>query len=426
MNLTEWINEFHEENESLDIFLQIVCLLRESGEGRGSISPALYEVDSLNNVTFTGKDRSFNESDESVNELFKAFKAPEMLSGNSAESEIAKSPKSQRLSQSTILEKSDVFSLGLLLYYLLNREILPVNKHTGFFSNPFSKSRKKSLEFSAVMAENSNPSSLLMQRMTCYEPESRPYLKEVLSALSAGICKFSVVPVNVRTGERYPLISRSFSGSAMYKFVPEKEYTFAGVTISPESEAAVLVPFRLIQKQYILGVVYGGKERWQCPDNTRKKGEAASLLPEPALTEDTEGIPKSAAALLFCDTVYGIKGDSIFCETDGYTYEIGYYEHKSPNHEQSVRKEIAMIREGSIAVPERLEARILSILRENEKTINDLFCVAVYSDYGGSLSPDVVKAMNDMLPEAIRIYQLEDDDLLRGTALYLGHNTVSC
>jgi hypothetical protein len=372
----------------------------------GIISPALYEVDRLNNVTFVGVVPTGDASDE----LYRAFKAPETVTGNAADSDLSRSPLS---TQSDASQKRDVFSLGLLLYYLLNREVYLVNRQTGIF--PLIKSRKRPVDACAIMAEDSGAIPRLMQRMTAYEAELRPLLKEVLSVLHSNICRFSIISENMQTGERYTKITRSFTGSESYKFVPDKEYIYNSVTITPVSCEPLSVPFRLVHKQYILEVIYGGEGRWL---NTERKVDTGSI--QAVSREQARTVPKSTAALHFCDEVYLIKGDSLFIETDGYTYEMGLYEYRRDDE----CKQITLIRDGSIAVPERLEARILSILREREKAINDLYCVAVYSGQG-ELSAEVIKSLNDMLPEAIRIYQLSDDDILKGSAIYLSKEEIT-
>jgi hypothetical protein len=188
-------------------------------------------------------------------------------------------------------------------------------------------------------------------------------------------------------------------------------------TLAPLSDETLLVPFRLVKKRYVLEVSYSGEGRW---DYAKRKEGVESLLPtvpiSPALEAEAAKIPKSTAALHFCDAVYGVEGDALFCETDGYTYEMGFYEHCRERSRSGVTKAISIVKEGSIAVPERLEARILSILREGSKAVYDLFCVAVY----GNLTPDAIKTINDAFPEAVRIYRLNDEDLLKGAALYLG------
>jgi len=163
MRLVEWVGDsslssFDRENESLDIFLQIIRLLRESGKGQGIISPVLYDVDSANNVNIDdGWDNLSGSDGES---LCREFKPPE-------------NEKSPGFS----VEKGDVFSLGLLLYYLLEREVCKVDR-PAFSAFPF-KPRRKSLEISAVKARESKPIPMLMERMTSYEAEFRPSLKEV-------------------------------------------------------------------------------------------------------------------------------------------------------------------------------------------------------------------------------------------------------
>jgi hypothetical protein len=169
----------------------------------------------------------------------------------------------------------------------------------------------------------------------------------------------------------------------------------------------MLIPFRLIRKQYFVEVDYSASGRW----NNAVKKEDAPVSIQAASEEQASNISKTTAALYFCDAVYGIKGDALFCETDGYTYEMGLYEYKRNDNE----KTISILKEGEVVVPERLEARIFSILREAEKTIPDLYCVGVY----GNLNPTTIKVINDIFPEAIRIFQLNSDDLLKGAALYL-------
>ncbi|MCL2036412.1 MAG: hypothetical protein FWG83_03385 [Oscillospiraceae bacterium] len=404
MRLTEWITVGREENEALDIVLQVVRLLRETGEGRGMISPALYEVDFANNVTFVGNDNPIRYSEEFA-ELHESFRAPETAAHSLNSSNNSNSTNNS--GDSSPAEKRDIFSLGLLMYYLLNREICSVDRQTSAFGNIFSRGWKKNTAPSAAMAEDSGVISVLMERMTAYNPESRPLLKEVLTVLGTNICKFGIVPVNVLTGERYAPINRSFAGNEVYKFTPEKEYVFNAATITPLSCQPMLIPFRLVQKQYILDVAYGAEGRWVHSEKSGNSENSSDKPPE----ESEAAVDKATAALYFCDNVYGLKGDSLFCETDGYTYEMGFYEYLRKDE----NKRISIVREGSIAVPERLEARILSILRERSKTINDLFCVAVY----GNLNSQVIKAVNDMLPEAIHIYRLDDEALLKGARLYL-------
>jgi hypothetical protein len=331
-----------------------------------------------------------------LNELFRVFKAPEIVA-NTVEID------------ASAAEKRDVFSLGVLMYYLLNREICPVVRQTSAFPIPFAKSRKKNADPSAAMSVDSKPHSILMERMTSYEAAFRPSLKEVIHILSSGLCKFGILPENVQTGERYKEIVRSFAGNDNYKFTPEKEYVFNCVTVAPLSCEPMLIPFRLVKKQYVLEVAYGGEGRWHC---VQAKKNAPSI--EPAKRENAVGVPKLAAALHFCDAVYGIDGDTVFCDTDGYSYEIGLYEY---SREDKENKRIKLVRDGNIAVPERLEARVLSLLREVGKSIHDLRIVVVY----GNMTAAVVKAINDMFPEAIRIYRIDDDDILKGAALYLEH-----
>jgi predicted acetyltransferase len=254
-----------------------------------------------------------------------------------------------------------------------------------------------------------------MERMTDYEPDSRPSFKEIEYVLGANICRFEVLPVNVQTGEKYPAIVRNFTGSNVFKFKPETEYVYCLSTLSPLSTATMLIPFRLVKKQYVLELSYAAQGRW---NNVTVKTAADDLQvgePSEEELEKLAQVPKMTAALKFCDVVYGIEGDTLFCETDGYTYEMGLYEYKWRDENRT----IGIVREGEVAVPERLEARVLSILREVEKTITDLFCVVVYAKQG-EVSPAVIKAINDSFPEAIRIYQLGENDLKKGAILSSG------
>ena len=389
MRLTDWVSETREENENLDIFLQIVRLLRESKKGQGAISPAFYEVDAANNVTFI-EATTFGEF-----EAPEDFAAPEAGSKNSG-----------------VSEKRDVFSLGLLLYFLTTQKLCQVDRSV-FGGRSFWKSRKKFAEGSAFVAEDSKRLPKLIERMTRYKPEARPSLREILSILQTeNTCKFGIVRENVLTKERYIEIVRYFSEMDVYKYIPEKEYVVDLVTIVPLSLEPLLIPFRLIKKQYILPVAYGGTGRWQ---QVERKASAPDFETQSRLTsndiEQAQEVDRAVAALYFCDAVYGVEGHALFCETDGYSYEMGLYEHLNDGED----KKITITKEGEIAVPERIEARILSILREGSKAVYDLFCVAVY----GKQNPAAIKTINDLFPEAVRIYNLSDEDLLRGALLYL-------
>jgi hypothetical protein len=394
MRLVEWVDNSRNESENLDVFLQIVRLLREKGKGQGIISSALYEVDENNDVTYVGSEKSDGVSG-GFDELRESFSPPE--------GEI-------------IPEKSDVFSLGLLLDYLLRQEVAHVERPvvSGF---PF-KSRKKINDTAAVKAQDSTPVSILLERMTAYEPDYRTSLREVESVLSSSICKVGIVLENIHTKEQYPEITRSFTGTPVYKFTPEKEYVFNLATVAPVSAKMLELPYRLVKKQYVIEVVYSAQGRWgnavrKDGGNTGEAVEEFSTAISYEASEDSAKIPKSTAALHFCDKVYGIEGDALFCETDGYTYEMGLYEYERNDENKS----IGIVREGEVAVPERIEARALSILREVSKTITDLFCVVVYARQG-ELNPEVVKAINDIFPEAVRIYRLETRDLIKGAKIF--------
>lgn len=381
MRLAEWVSDTREENENIDIFLQITRLLHDAGKGRGTVSPAFYKVDSLNDVTFT--EDGLPEYD---------YSAPECYEEDGGS-----------------IEKSDVFSLGLLLHFILYQKPCPVNRVT---EKSFFKPRRKNVEGSAFKAEDSKLLPRLIERMTSYNPESRPSLKEILSVIYSNYtCRFGIIRENVLTKERYIEIVRCFSERKQYIFVPEKEYTVDMVTIAPISTEPMTIPFRLVKKQYILPVSYNVNGRWS---RAEKKENAAQIEELPiAAKNETERVHKATAALYFCDAVYGIEGDALFCESDGYSYKMGFYEHKGFNYQNA--KEISIVKEGEIAVPERIEARILSILREKGKAVYDLFCVAVY----GRQNPVVIKTINDLFPDAIRIYRLSDEDILKGASLYL-------
>jgi hypothetical protein len=386
MRLAEWVNETREENENLDIFLQIVRLLNETGKGTAAFSPAFYEVDENNDVAFV-EAKSFGDFESPED-----FCAPEAVSGSSDSG-----------------GKREIFSLGLLLYYLFYRKLCLVNR-TAAFQKSVLKSRRKNIEISAFKAEDSKPVSMLMERMTSYNPASRPSLKEILTFLHSKMCKFGIIRENVLSKERYAEIVRCFSERDVYKYTPEKEYVVDLVTIAPLSCEPLIIPFRLIKKQYVVEVAYGGEGRWHCAEKKADSPDVESL--RCATEEEAESVHRATAALIFCDTVYGVEGHALFCETDGYSYEMGLYEHTYGN----VSKKISIIKEGEVAVPERLEARILSILREgSSKAVYDLFCVAVY----GKTNPAVIKTINDLFPEAVRIYHLTDDDILKGAELFL-------
>ncbi|MCL2070720.1 MAG: hypothetical protein FWH07_00605 [Oscillospiraceae bacterium] len=391
MRLAEWVFEPHEENESLDIFLQIVRLLHDLGKGAGTVSPAFYEIDDDNDVTFVDS-KSFGE-----------FESPEDYSA----------PESANKNVGGNGEKRDVFSLGILLHFILYQKLCPIDRNVAFTGKSFLKSRKKVIETSAIKADDSKQASLLMERMSSYNPESRPTLKEILAVLQSNMCRFGIVRENVLSKERYTEIIRCFSERDSYRYTPEKEYTVDLVTIAPLSCEPLLIPFRLVKKQYILPVAYGSEGRWHCAE---KKSDAPDFedFASPANHEsasDLAGVHKATAALYFCDAVYGIEGHTLFCETDGYAYQMGLYVHSYGNES----KVISIFKGGEVVVPERLEARILSILRAGSKAVYDLFCFVLY----GKSNPAVIKTINDLFPEAVRIYHLDDNDILKGASLYL-------
>jgi hypothetical protein len=385
VKLTEWVSDSRAENENLDVFLQIVRLLSDSGKGQGIVSPALYEVDSSNNVIFLEAEPS-----QAPDRSYRDFKAPEGA--------VVDTPAA--------CEKRDVFSLGLLLYYILNQKICPVNR--SLFRSAF----RKRLDSVAIEAADSQPVSMLMEQMTHYEPSARPSLKRVLEVLGSGICSFGILLENTLTGEHHAEITRSFASSPTYKFTPESEYLIDLVTVSPVCPAPLLIPFRLVKKRYILKVAYSAPERW----NNLTVRETLDPQYGWEFREEADTVPKTAAALCFCERVYGINGNSLFCETDGLTYEMGYYERHIGVAVPYHPKQAGLVREGSIAVPERLEARILSILRESGRAVYDVDCVGVY---GERLPAGAIKTINDMFPETVRIYKLSGDDLLKGAAIYL-------
>jgi hypothetical protein len=272
---------------------------------------------------------------------------------------------------------------------------------------------KRNTEVSAVKAKDSSSISLMMERMTAYDPMSRPTLKEIENVLGSNACRFGILLENTLTGEHHAEITRSFTGSPSYTFTPEKEYLVNLATIAPISTEPMLIPFRLVKKQYVLPVAYAAEGRW---NNVVEKEGVDSLEMIESGGEYSSEVGKASAALYFCDAVYGIEGDALFCESDGYTYEMGFYEYSRGDES----KRISIVRDGEVAVPERLEARILSILREADKTICDLYCVGVYGKdcTGGKLDSAVITALNNIFPEAVRIYKLDNGDLLKGAALF--------
>ncbi|MCL1881430.1 MAG: protein kinase [Oscillospiraceae bacterium] len=399
MKLIEWVNESRSENEKLDIFWQIVRLLNDSGKGAGFISPILYEVNDENDVTYVGYPTNEHENAQELSSFHKNFRAPELPEEGGKPT-----------------EKSDIFSLGLLMWYLTYGEVPTVTRTVS--QNPFRKVKRLG-EGTVVRAEDSKPISLLMERMTSYESAPRPTMKHILDELNSNICKFGILLVNDLSGECHQEIKRSFASSESYVFIPDEEYVVNCVTLAPISREKFVIPFRLVKKQYTLKVAYASVGRW---NNAVKKErtpllESLEILGEHGKLENSKSgakVPKSIAALHYCDAVYGVDGDALFCETDGYTYDMGFYEHTVDNI-MSSNKKISISKEGSVAIPERLEARILSLLREVNKAVYDMFCVGVY----GELTPEVVKTFNDTFPEAVRIYCLTDEDLLKGAALYL-------
>jgi hypothetical protein len=409
MRLIDWVCETRSEDEKLDIFWQVVCLLQEFGKGQGTISPALYHVDENNDVTYVGVpavahanepihmlERYFEHEDFHV-----AFRAPESgLAGVCA-------------------EKADVFSLGMLMCYLFlesNHEgvrcELPKVKRA-IVLNPFRRTKRYS-DGTAVPARDSTAISLLMERMTFYDPELRPTVKQVMAELNSKMCKFGIILQNELSGEWHKEIVRSFALSESYIFTPDKEYVVHGVTLAPISREPLKIPFRLLKKQYAVSVAYACEGRWS---NAVKKRvvfwENADEHELRARGSSGLSIPKSTAALYYCDEVYGIDGDALFCESDGFTYEIGYYKHMQDN--DSGGKQINLLRAGNIGAPEILLARFQSIFRDIRRTAQEMYCVAAY----GNLCPGTIKTLNDAFPEGVRIYRLSDDDLLKGEELYL-------
>ena len=438
MKLVEWAKSTRSNNEILDVFLQIVRLrLKNSSDSTKTanlltapanglcavgVSPASYEVDAdnFNEVAYI----RLADSDPELAELAEKFAAPDTL---------------EDCSDKKAAEKRDVFSLGLMLHFLFHGEIFDCeNKKQNLFA--FAK-MKKSVEGSAIKAPDVEPHSQLIERMTAYDPNLRPDLNEIVRTLTSGVCRFGVIRENILTGERYKEIVRCFSENNEqhgYKFYADDEYLIDGAVIKPLFPEPLVVPFRLIKKDYIMSVAYGNDERWHCI----KKAELKPGSPDIeglrlATEEETFDCPKAVAALKFCDTVYGIGGHCLFCDVEpihrleekstdsdentaakppklqGYFYEMGLYRY-TRSDKDNTDKQICIYKSGEIVAPERLEARIRSILKEGEMAVYDLYCVAVY----GNLCPNIIKTINDTFPEAIRIYRLSEEDILKGIALY--------
>ncbi|MDR0221973.1 MAG: hypothetical protein LBI38_00325 [Oscillospiraceae bacterium] len=388
MKLTEWVRERREENEILDVFLQITRLLSD-GKGQGAVSPALYEVDELNNVLFNG-----NETD--LPNPASDFRAPE--NGRNG-------------------EKSDVFSLGMLLYLLLNKETYYQSRNVS--PALLLKARRRSPGFSMIKSEDGRPVSLLMEKMTSVDADERPSLKDILAVLSGYVCRFSVLPQNIQTGEVFGEITRSFTGSQSYKFMPESRYVIDGVTLAPVSQTPLLIPFRLVRKQYALEVVYAKEGRWSY---AVKKPDAPEV--PPASEEAFSIVPKATAALYYCDAFYGARDSTLLCGTDGYSFELGYSEGGGKN--------VKISREGTLVAPERIGTRILSMLKQTGKAPGEISRVAVYG-YGvfpakganaAKVMPAVTKTINDIFPEDVNICSLSGEDILRGAALYISDNGI--
>ncbi|MCL2634783.1 MAG: hypothetical protein FWD34_09760 [Oscillospiraceae bacterium] len=371
MKLTEWLNQPHEENEILDIFLQITRLLRDSGKGQGRVSPALYEVDQANNVIYL---ETANADD------FIYFKAPE---GNGK-----------------LIEKSDVFSLGMLLYFLLNNETYYQSK--GIAINSITKPRRRNADITVIKASDNRPISLLMERMTAGEPEKRPFIKDVLSVLSNNVCRFSVFLKNERTGEIFSEVSRSFTGSMSYKFTPEPEYFINKVTLKPSTPKPLLIPFRLVRKNYELDMVYGKEGRWSF---ATRKPDAPSV--PPANQEMLDEVNRATAALYYINAVYTGTGNALLCETDGFSFELSYAASAIENY-------IEFNMTGRLSAPERIDARILSLLKQANGSLSDIKRVAIY----GNLPPQMIKAINDLFPEDVYIYELSQEEILKGAVIF--------
>jgi len=374
MKLTDWLKQPREDNELLDVFLQITRLLKDGGDGAGFISPALYDVDNANNVSYL--------SEGVFSQAHADYRSPE--AGKAG-------------------EKSDVFSLGMLLFYLLNGQTY--YEKIGVSANAMLKSRRKNTDMSVIKAADNSTASLLMERMTSPSPESRPSLKDVLSALNSGVCRFSVCPKNVRTGEIYGEITRSFTGSADYKFKPESVYIFNSVTLAPISTAPLLIPFRLVKKQYALEVSYAKEGRWSF---ATKKPDAPTV--PPASPKDASKVPNLRAALCYCDVMYDEMETVLLCGTDGVSFELGFAENGV----------LTVSKNGELSSPERIEARILSLMKQAGRPMSDIVKIAVY----GELPPAIIRTINDIFPEEVGIYELTNDDILKGAALYLAREEV--
>ncbi|MDR0197254.1 MAG: hypothetical protein LBI36_03440, partial [Oscillospiraceae bacterium] len=173
------------------------------------------------------------------------------------------------------------------------------------------------------------------------------------------------------------------------------------------------------RKQYALEVVYAKEGRWSY---AVKKPDAPAVAP--ASEEDVAIVPKSAAALYYCDAFYEGGGDALLCGTDGYSFELGYSGESG--------KTVKITREGTLAAPERIGARILSVLKQAGKTPGEISRVAVYGcgvfpargANAAKVMPSVIKAINDIFPEEVNIYDLSANDILTGAALYMDANGI--
>jgi len=161
----------------------------------------------------------------------------------------------------------------------------------------------------------------------------------------------------------------------------------------------------LIKKQYALEVAYAKEGRWSFAS---KKPDAPSVPPASGL--DAAKVPKLRAALCFCDVMYEEMDTALLCGTDGVSFELGFAE----------RGVLTVSKTGVLSAPERIEARILSLMKQAGRPMSDITKIAVY----GELSPAVIRTINDIFPEEVGIYELNGDDILKGAALYLAKEEV--
>ncbi|MCL2754747.1 MAG: hypothetical protein FWD35_03385 [Oscillospiraceae bacterium] len=331
MELPQWVLYERSQDEKLDVFWQIVLFVREQLQSGilPELFPKLFAADENNDIRFVGNDS--------------VGTAPAKFD----------------------LEKEAVFSLGLLLNWLLEGGTPPQPNVS--HGNRGSRLRKsKYPDGSAVRAKDSGAISLLTERMTAYDPAARPAIKIVVETLNAGICKFSIVLENELSGQIHTEITRSFSASESFKFIPESGYNVGGVSLRSAAVEPLRIPFRLVKKEYVLKVRYGANGRWG------------------------RDVPEE------------FEGDTLFCKTDGYSYEMSFYDYE--------RGEITLTRQGQIAVPERLEARINSLLREAGRTPANLFCVGVSGLNRSETCSEAITAINDAFPESVKIYYLSNQN----------------